>query len=82
MNDTYERRGEKRFCYFIKEHVAAIFIYHRWMLGDGTWQEEEKSIECPMAAKCRKAEHNCSAIHPESGIDPFIAPRNLLADLW
>jgi hypothetical protein len=82
MHDTYERRVEKKFCYFIKDYADAIIIYHRWMLADGTWQEEEKGIECPRAAKCRRNEHNCQAIHPESGTDPFIPFRNLLADMW
>lgn len=82
MNDDYERRVERKFCYFIKDYVYAVLIMSRWMLADGTWQEEEKDIECPNARKCRRAEHNCKAIHHESGTDPFIPFTNLLRDLW
>ena len=82
MHEKYERKTERKFCYFIKDYVEPFFIVHKWMLPDGSWQQEEKSFECPRAHKCREAEHNCCAIHPESGTDPFIPFRNLLADLW
>ncbi|MEN6519817.1 MAG: hypothetical protein ABFD46_01505 [Armatimonadota bacterium] len=82
MHDTYERRTERKFCYFIKDYVDAALVIHKWMLIDNTWQEEEVSFECRMARKCRKSEYNCQAIHPESGKDPFVPPRNLLADMW
>lgn len=82
MAETYERNSERKFCYFIKDYVMAVKVMHRWMLPDGSWAEEEMSIECPNTRKCRRAEHNCIAIHPESGTDPFIPFRNLLADMW
>ena len=82
MHDTYERRGERKFCYFIKDYTNATVIYSRWMLADGTWQEEEKGIECPRAAKCRREAYNCKAIDSKNGTDPFIPFRNLLADMW
>lgn len=82
MHETYKREGEKKFCYFVKDYVSVIFIKQKRLLLDGAWEEEEKGIECPRAAKCRKAEHNCLAIHPESGTDPFIPFTNLLRDMW
>ena len=82
MPENYERRSEKKFCYFIKDYVQATLVVYRWMIADNTWQENEKGIECPNARKCRRAEHNCRAIHPESGTDPFIPFTNLLRDLW
>ncbi len=82
MQETYERRGERKFCYFIKDYVTVILVWRRWMLADDTWQEEEKGVECPNAPTCRRAEHNCRAIHPDSGTDPFVPFTNLLRDLW
>jgi hypothetical protein len=82
MHETYERRTVRKFCYFIKDYTDAVLIVNRWMLADGTWQEEEKGFECPNIRKCRKVEHNCIAVHPDSGTDPFIPFRNLLADMW
>jgi hypothetical protein len=82
MTERYERKAERKFCYFIKGYVEPVFNVHRWMLADGSWQQEEKGFECPRARRCRKDEHNCIAIHPESGTDPFIPFRDLLADMW
>lgn len=82
MHEKYERSIERKFCYFIKDYVEVTLVKCRWMLGDGSWQEAEAAIECRKARKCRRAEHNCMAIHPESGKDPFVLPRNLLADMW
>lgn len=82
MHEAYERRIERKFCYFIKDYVDAVIIVHRWMLADNTWQAEEAGFECPHTRKCRKAEHNCEAIHKDSGKDPFVPLRNLLADMW
>lgn len=82
MFDKYERTTERKFCYFIKDYVHATLIMRRWMIADDSWQEDEKGIECPRARKCRRAEHNCRAIHPETGTDPFIPFTNLLRDLW
>ena len=80
--EKYERISEKKFCYFIKDYVYATLIMHRWMIADDSWQQEEKGIECPNAKKCRRAEHNCKAVHPDGGTDPFIPFTNLLRDLW
>ena len=82
MHETYERKGERKFCYFIKDYTDAVLVIHRWLLADGTWQDAEVGIECPNVRKCRRAEHNCRAIHSETGTDPFIPFRNLLADMW
>lgn len=82
MHETYERRGEKKFCYFIKDYVDATLIFRRWLIADGTWQEEEKGIECPLAKKCRRTRLPCSAIDPKEGTDPFIPLRDLIADMW
>jgi hypothetical protein len=83
MSDTYEKKAEKRFCYFIKGYAEVTVVKHRWLMIDGeSWAEEVMGFECPSVRKCRRAEHNCSIIHPESGTDPFIPFRNLLADMW
>lgn len=82
MHEEYKRRIEKKLCYFIKDYVEVALVKHRWMLDDGSWQEAEVTIECPRVRKCRRAEHNCRAIHPESGADPFTPFRDLLADMW
>jgi hypothetical protein len=83
MSETYERKSERKFCYFTKDYVFVVVITHRWQQIDGkSWGEEEMGFECPNARKCRRAEHNCICIHPKTGTDPFIPFRNLLADMW
>ena len=82
MHEKYVRKIERKFCYFIKDYVEVALVKCRWMLGDATWQEAEAGIECPRARKCRREEHNCSAIYPETGKDPFVPFRDLLRDMW
>ncbi len=82
MSYTYERKSERKFCYFIKDYVDVVFVVRRHRLEDGTYEVEERGLECPRARKCRKEEHNCCAIHPKRGIDPFIPFTNLLEDMW
>jgi len=82
MHEAYERKTERKFCYFVRDYVDAVLVIRRWMLADGTWQGEEVGIECPRAGNCRRAEHVCSAIHLDTGRDPFVPQKDLLADMW
>lgn len=82
MSDTYQRKTEKKFCYFTKGYVQAVIVRRKWRIEDGSWVEKEAGVECPNVLDCRRAERNCLVIHPKTGIDPFSPFRNLLADMW
>lgn len=82
MAEQYERKAERKFCYFVVSYVEVTLIKRRWMLVDGVWEEEDVGVECPKARECRRQERNCLAIYPKTGADPFIPFRNPLADMW
>ena len=82
LTERYERKTERKLCYFIRNYVEVTLVKRRWMLIDNTWQEEEVAIECPRIRRCRRDEHNCRAIHSDTGVDPFTPFRDLLADMW
>jgi len=82
MNEQLARRAERKFCYFIVDYVEVTVIWRRWQLIDDSWQEEEAVIECPKARACRREERNCTCIYPDSGVDPFVPFKDLLAEMW